>query len=186
MVVILEISSWHGISIGAIHWYAKLMWDDPAKVVKNDEGYTTCSGLTSIDLERTLTAGEVKAENAQLQSNGHRARFRVGDTTTGFVTEQDAINAAITYFNQNFDTENSVLYKGDYATCSAWQTLLVWPKKHNLIAKSMINMSAEFQALNGYECKKDKKAYVERLDARWRKRYDKLNALCSPESTVKK
>lgn len=169
-----------------MHTYARLKYDDPSKVVKNEKGYITCSGLTEVKMERVLTAGELKVENRQLGEMGRHVRYKVGDTTEGFITEQDAINAAIKYFNENFDTENSVLYKGDYASCSAWQTLLVWPKKHDAIAKSMINLAAEFQALNGYESKVKSEAYMTRLDARWRKRYNKMNELCSPESTVKK
>ncbi len=179
MVVILEISSWAGISIGAIHYYGKLMFDDPAKKVVDGEGYTTCSGLTSVNMERTLTSIELKVENAQLQSVGLSARYRVGDTTTGFITEQDAINAAIKYFNEHFDVNQSVLYKGSYASYSAWQTLLVWPKKHNLLAKSMNALAKEFQALNGYECRTKPESYIERLDHRWQKRYDKMNDLCT-------
>lgn len=179
MVVILEISSWAGISIGAIHYYGKLKYDDPSKEEAKD-GRIFGSGLTFIELERELTAVEVKAENAQLQSNGRPPHFRVGDTTTGFITRDDVRKAALKYFNENFDTNCSVLYEGEYASLSAWQNLLVWPKQYDHIAKAMNKMSKKFQSLNGYECKKDKYKYVEELDDKWRDLYNKLNKLCQP------
>jgi hypothetical protein len=180
VIVDLEISSWRGVSIGAIHYYAVLKYEDPAKVVKNEKGYTTCSGLQSVKLERVLKASEVKTENLQLGQYGLHMRFKAGDTTEGFITEADALNAAIKYFNEHFDRSRSVLYQGDYACCSAWKNILMWPdtKECDRIALSMRKLAQEFQALNGYECRRKDYAKVERLDVRWRMRYNKMNALC--------
>ena len=181
MVVILEISTWQGISLGAIHWYGTLKYDDDSKRVVDDRGYTTSSGLVNVDLERILTPAEVKAENAQLKANGHFSMFKIGDSTTGFLTEEDCVAAAIKYFKEHFDQETSVLYRGQYASCSAWQTLLVWPASQDRIAQRMTKLATEFQSLNGYECKKKSEEYVEKLDDRWRKFYDQMNKYCSPE-----
>lgn len=52
MIVILEISSWAGISIGAIHYYGTLKYDG------GKPPYT----LVTVDLERVLTAAEVKKQ----------------------------------------------------------------------------------------------------------------------------
>lgn len=165
-VGILEISSWRGISIGAVHWYASLKMDDPKAKY----------GLTTIELTRPLLAEEVKTMNAEAKAQGYMARmYRIGEQTEGFNTEEEAIQAGIKYFNEHY---TGVLYKGQYSVCSAWQDLLVWPKEHDIIAKSMTKLAKQFQALNGYECKPKDLPTIERLDNRWQKRYFKLNDLC--------
>ena len=49
----LRVSTYQGVSLGAIHWYGEILWDDE------------CGDLQSVDLDRILTEGGAKKLNAQ-------------------------------------------------------------------------------------------------------------------------
>ena len=162
----LEISSWRGISIGAVHWYATIKYDES----------TETYGLKSIKLQKPMTAKEAAIANKELAERGYKCLYnKAGTLTEGFETEEEAVRFAIKYFNEHF---NGVLVKGDYGCYSAWTDIIVWPKKYTAAVRTMNKLAKEFQALNGYECKKEFASKVEAIDDRWRKKYMKLQKIC--------
>lgn len=162
----LDITTWVGLSIGAQHYYVELIIDNP----------NAKHGTDRIKIERPLTATEAIVMNLEAKAQGYLSRmYKPGEMTQGYNSREDAIAAGIKYFNEHYQ---GVLYDGDHCSCSAWKKAVVWPEEFTHIVKSMNKLADEFQALNGYECKKDKEAQVERLDKRWYKRYHKLEELC--------
>ncbi len=80
-VVYLDISSWRGISIGASHWYGKLV-----------------CGKERIELYRVLTAVGAREMNRRWG----RETFEKDDTCKSFESERDIINLARATFKKHF------------------------------------------------------------------------------------
>lgn len=161
----LDITSWRGISIGAVHWYVSIIIDEGDKLTE------------TIELTRPLTSAEAKALNVERAARGYFSRHKAGDKTTGFNTEEDAINTGIQYFKAHY---TGVLLDGDYACYSAWKKVIVYPNEFAPLVKEMNDLADRFQKLNGYECDRKHAKLVERLDQRWAKRYTALRELCKP------
>jgi hypothetical protein len=95
----LDVSSWRGISIGAIHFYGEL------KTTYHDD-------LPHVELKRKLTKSEAK-ELTKLQNDNSlfQAGFRweAGDETRCFDTKEDVIKAAIAQYQALFPTKTLLL-----------------------------------------------------------------------------
>lgn len=112
-VVYLEISSWRGISIGASHWYGKLV----------------CNG-EHIELRRKLSAKDAAEMNRKWSSGNI---FRRGSMCKSFDSEQDIIKLAVTTFKKHFKGA-SVLVLGHSCTADP-QKVLIGPREF----KSKVN-----------------------------------------------
>ena len=157
----LEISTYQGISIGAIHWYAKLKIEDESEKW----------GSKSIEIERKMSAKEAKIANKELQARGFLSdRYKPGSLTNGFNTEEDAIQAGIQKFKSHY---KGVLFLGDNCCVSAWKRVLFYPdiKEISSLAIQMNAISDEFIKNNGYE---GDKSIAEKLDSKWYKKYQSL------------
>ena len=92
--IYLRITSWSGISIGAIHYYGELKARNPYR---------------AIELKRTLTAASARRLTKQ---HGKDFQYRAGYETIGFETEQEIIDLAIKTYKTHFP-EATVLILGD-------------------------------------------------------------------------
>lgn len=160
----LEISTYQGISIGAVHWYGKLWIEDMADTNPNHRD-------KCIELTRKLTAKEIRAENLEA---GY-SRVSKGETTEGFNTREEVLRAGLQAFKSQF---KGVLFEGGYACRSAWKNLIFWPPHLDKIAKQMNALAERFQSLNGYEGRERRR--VERLDKKWGRLYNTLEIMCKP------
>lgn len=160
----LEISSWRGISIGAVHWYCHI------HIQEDSEHHQR------IELQRPMTAAEARAANKQDKERGRLLSvYKAGTLTDGFNTEEDAIKFGTKYFVDKYP--NGILYDRGYASCSAWKKVIYYPLNNHKLEKIVKRMNAladRFQSLNGYECEKKNRERVERLDNRWYKMYSAL------------
>jgi hypothetical protein len=174
----LDIYSWRGLSIGAVHWYGELIVDDE----------THPYGCKRIKLQRPLLASEAKAMNIENKAQGYLSfNYKAGQLTEGFNTEEEAVAEGIKQFKASYE---GVLFQGDHCSCSAWKKAIYWPKAFAPLIKELNAIADKFQALNGYEGKERKK--VESLDKQFMKRYDAIeelinnSKLCLKKSKVKK
>jgi len=89
-VVFLKISSYRGISIGAVHFYARLHYYDEDKKYQTEE------------IKRILTKKEVLELNKQDRRRypGCNNTWKVGFEYQGFWSEEDAKEAAINYVKE--------------------------------------------------------------------------------------
>jgi hypothetical protein len=149
-VVHLDISSWRGISIGAVHFYGKLIWDD--KTEKYSVG--------TLELKRPMTAKE-----ALLRNKADEKRIiKPGVSTYQFNTEADVLRYGIKAFNQKF--KDSLLMLGGFATASATHKLYLWPKTFDEQAQRMNDLVDQRTKLNGYKHPKNE-TKVCKIDDEW-------------------
>lgn len=159
----LDITSWVGTSIGAIHCYCKLIVEEKDK------------DIARIELLRPITTSEAKQLNAEFKAQGYLAKHVTpGDLTEGFNTREEAIAAGLNLFKEKY---NGILFDGGYASYSPWKRLIHWPSEFEPIVKEMNKIADEFQAIDGYEGTQE--TLAESLDNRWQKRYDILRKLCN-------
>ena len=158
----LEVTNHTGISIGAIHWYAKLWIDDLSENRNGDY-------LTLIELERKLTGAERRALNLEAGATV----FLKGATTEGFMTREDAIAAGLKRFRSQY---KGVLFLGSMSDRSPWKSVLYCPPDTQKIADQMNALGERFRSLNGYEGKTPIR--VERLDKKWYRLYNTLRLKC--------
>jgi Txe/YoeB family toxin of Txe-Axe toxin-antitoxin module len=164
VVAHLQITTWAGISIGAIHWYCSIIVEENDKDVERTE------------LKRPITAKEAATMNKEEQERGLLfSHNKAGDLTEGFMTEAEAIKAGIDYFTSKY---KGVLYDSGYASCSAWKKVILCQPKFSELVNKMNALADKFQALNGYECAKKDEKLVEKIDNRWYKLSRKLEELC--------
>jgi len=97
--VYLKITSWAGISIGAIHFYGELRARNPYRCV---------------ELSNTLTVASAKRLNRHRRDDfrGEDWNYRAGMKVNGFDTEQEIIDLAIKTYKTHFP-EGTVLILGD-------------------------------------------------------------------------
>ena len=157
----LEVTTWKGMSVGAVHWYAKL-WIDHLTDNPNDTP-------TLIELERKLTGAERRTLNLEA---GYTA-FLQGATTDGFNTKEDGIAAGLKRFRSQY---RGVLFLGSMSDRSPWKEVLYCPPHLQKIADQMNALGERFRSLNGYEGKTPIR--VERLDKKWGRLYNTLRLEC--------
>jgi len=166
VVAHLDITSWVGISIGAVHSYCQVIVEEGENPKETHR----------FKMERVMDAKEVSTLNKEFKERGLLGdRWSPGDKTEGFITEADAIRAGTEFFAKNY---KGILYDGGYASCSAWKKVILCQPQFGELVNKMNAIADKFQKLNGYECEKKHKQIVERLDARWYKKMRKLEELC--------
>jgi hypothetical protein len=111
-IVHLEIRTWVGTSIGAIHTYGKLVFKDGG--IHPQER----------DLYRAMTTKEIREYNAEMIAQGYKhLKAEKGKTTVGFKDEGEVIKCAIQTSKENWPDGNFLLLKGDHCTYSAMPVL---------------------------------------------------------------
>lgn len=148
----LEVNSFRGISIGAVHWYGTI-------VISNSGCYER------IKLQRKMTDKEISLLNKQEERSANRR----GMLTDGFDSEEQVIE----YGRKEFDKilHGGVLFLGSNACLSAWKRVIMWPPQVDSIVAKMNKISDEFKDINGYEGNYEK---ASNLDEEWMKLYKTL------------
>lgn len=126
--VFLEISSWVGISGGAIHVYGKLV------------GHDTNGKRVNIELERPIGQEEAKALNQKdYGKDAYLCMWDEGDTTIRFNTVQELHTFAKKGFKENFPNGKVLIEGRSYALDP--ELILVAPaelkRKANTILKAV-------------------------------------------------
>ena len=127
--VYLKITSWAGISIGAIHFYGELKARNPYR---------------AIELKRTLTTASARRLTRQ---HGKAFQYLAGYQTIGFETEQEIIDLAIKTYKTHFP-EATILILGDLIYAGP-QKIIDGPKS---IVKKVDGLIAKYRE---YENEKD-------------------------------
>lgn len=128
--IVLEISSWAGTSIGAEHYYGRLM------------GYAD-NKITYVELKKTLTQREADCLNKKDESY---VKLKQGDESTRFNSKKEIREKAIEIWKQHFPYDEFLL-EGRFAVCNP-QKCLVAPDG----LKDKINsLYEEQERIGGYE-----------------------------------
>lgn len=149
-IVFAEITTWQGISIGAEHYYLKMVWWDGAK-------------HESEDIEDTLTAANAKKLNKRELSKApeYRYRYTKGMKIRGFWTEAEAEKAALAWIETNMP-DCDILLTGDSSASASVSRCL---KHSDPSAMEDINrLYTVADKLDFYEHKKNYKA-MEQIDS---------------------
>lgn len=108
MIVELVTNSYKGYSLGAVHYYAELKWqevgDDHPDRWKRRKNGSVYAKLTAKDAKRHNAAGARKFQGE---------KYKAGDTAFGYLTEQEAIDMGVKKFLKAFDPERDVLILGE-------------------------------------------------------------------------
>jgi len=150
----LELSNWTGISVGAVHWYARLIIDQPYE---------------NIEILHPLSEKEIRKLNIEEGYTSHTK----GDLTHKFDTEAEALAFGKQTFKSKY---TGVLFRGDAACRSPWIKAIVYPTAFSSLIERMNKIADKFIALNGYEG--SHQTVVERLDHKWGKLYETLRQRC--------
>lgn len=111
----LHITSFRGISIGAVHWYGKLYHD-------------LTKDIPVIELDRPLTSKEIARMNKE---EGHRIWFQ-GGSTKGFNSRDDVKQAAMQKYYE-VSTEGDILLEGNHCSAEPMPVLIAPPEKQHLL-----------------------------------------------------
>ena len=119
-VVTLVITTYSGLSIGAIHYYGVLYYHDEK------------TNLETTEVNHKLTVAE--ARHLRKLDSEYGYSWRAGEITSRFETREDVIKSAYELFKKLFsDRENAILVVGQYAAVSP--KLIISANKPNLINK---------------------------------------------------
>jgi hypothetical protein len=136
-IVYLQISTWRGISIGAVHYYGKLAG-------RVDGTYTESQ------LYRTLTRAQAALMNKQRREEfpgeHEPIKYKAGKLTKSFESETEIVELATERWQIHFP-HATVLVRG-MAACADPQIVLAGPADF----KSQVNVLAqEFEQIGGYD-----------------------------------
>ena len=127
--VVLEITSWQGMSLGATHYYGKL------------KGYDERGDALFVDIEKPLTEKESKR-----LSEKDDCTYRAGTLTSRFDSKQEIIDIAMDKWKTYFPAAEFLL-QGQWA-CADPQNCLIAPDG----LKEKINkLYLESKEIGGYE-----------------------------------
>jgi len=107
-VAFAEITTWKGISIGADHYYLKIVWHDNNWTYHSEE------------VDDILTAEHAKILNRRERSKAvdYRFKYKAGDKIRGFWTKELAEQAAIAWVEKNIPEYETILTGSSSATAS--------------------------------------------------------------------
>jgi len=146
----LEISSWTWIgSIGAEHFYGKIKIDKPSE---------------TIELEHKMSAKMAKYLNKK-DGTEDFCRYRQGETTNRFDTEDEVILFGLTYFKTRFP--KGILIQGDHCIRSAMYPVIYVPEELQSWMDKVNKLVKEWNDIDGYDGGKGKRA--EQIDREWYK-----------------
>lgn len=108
-IIDLEIRSWVGVSIGAVHTYGTLHFKDKDGKTKE-----------TLELIRPMTRAERREYNAQMAADGYPdLKATPGQTTNGFKDEGEVIVHAIKAAKKKLGNDNFLMIKREHYSCSA-------------------------------------------------------------------
>lgn len=132
-IVHLEITSWRGLSLGAIHYYGEL-------IGHKREKYTT------IKLEQKCTRKAAIEENKKAREMGLPGRTRPGELTNQFDSKEQLRKFAIKHWKEHFP-KAVILIEGNSSTVEP-QPILIGPKE----IKDRVNkLSREADTIDRWE-----------------------------------
>jgi len=140
-VIHLEITTWAGMSIGAIHYYGKLVGEDEQGEYKK------------VEVEKGMTAREARAMN---KLDGTRGLYKAGSTTSRFDRREQVIERALEIWKDHFP-EGEILLIGSSSTVDP-QEVLVGPEELKTVVNAWVK-----QYEDEYE------GYPDEIYQRWRK-----------------
>ena len=164
IIAYLDISSYRGVSIGARHYYGKIVYLD-----KNQF-------LVFHELKRKITDAEVAQMNNEAVANGFLyIKHKKSELTNGFLSREELIKTGIEYFRKNYD---GFLIKGSVGSCDPWSFCLSCPNKYASLVHKMNFISIEFQKINGFDSTKDNETLAHTLDKEWGSIFSQIKKLC--------
>lgn len=149
-IVWLSISSWVGISIGAIHVYGKLIWKDTEH--------------RDLDLDHPMSGKDAAYYNKQMQARGyHSLKRKPGDASKDFDTRESVVVSAKKKAHELWRGD-CLMILGDGGSASA-HPVLMWPTRFAAQAARANALADEWTKINGYEGAHADRA--DEIDAEW-------------------
>lgn len=147
MLIHLEITSWRGISFGAMHYYGNIIIHDPA--------------FQKIPVMRKVTKS-VQAELAAQDGETDYFTYEIGSETERWRSKESLRRAAIKWFKKNASIENSILIEGSSSTCEP--QLIIYGKEP---FKSAINALYERREELDWDNKEDEEE-LDKICDQWK------------------
>jgi len=140
--------TWIG-SIGAEHFYGKLQVEKPEETV---------------ELEHKMSAKMAKYMNKKDGTESF-CRYKAGDMTNRFDTEEEVIMFGLMYFKTRFP--KGILIQGDNCSRSAMYPVIYAPEELQLWMNKANKLVKEWNDIDGYDGSQSKRA--EQIDNEWYK-----------------
>jgi hypothetical protein len=102
-VVILDVSSYAGSSIGAVHTYGQLI-------------HTMDNNRKKVTVERPMTAAEAKTENKKDRDRGFEMMHKPGQITSRLRDEEDVIEVALGMWEEHFPYAQVLLMRREWSS----------------------------------------------------------------------
>ena len=144
-VIYLKITTWRGMSLGAVHYYGKL----------NSNNYDD----KSIELRKKMTSHEAAKLN---KLHGYGSLYKAGSSTEGFDTKDEIIELAMREFKNHYPNVR-ILILGD-AVYSEPKKIL-WCEEEPGIIEIVDNMISECKEINWWEGNNPKR--MDQLSDNW-------------------
>ncbi len=115
-LVVLNITSWIGISSGAEHVYGNIILvDQKGKTLDNIEGFSVSTFGRTVKLEKILTEKECAEFDRKDRGVSYTRRFKLGEVKSArFNTIEEITKAGVEYYkNLELDVPFISLRKGD-------------------------------------------------------------------------
>lgn len=151
--VFVEITSWKGISIGADHYYVKVVWYDDNDKYHREE----------IDDILTGKHAEILNKRERNKAVGYRYTYKKGDRIRGFWTRKDAEKKAIKWIEKNIP-EHEIILTGSSSAHASVQRCLKHPNKKSLEKINALYKKAE--SIGFYDDPKNDKK-MEKIDKKF-------------------
>jgi len=133
-IVVLEIQSWTGISVGAEHFYGKMHYGSYGEDEKK------------VDIEKPMTSSEAKYINEKDEHILFGSRYKKGDPTGRFNSPDEIRKIALKEWKKHFP-KAQILTEGSHAVCDP-QKVLDAPKT---IKPVLDRLYEKAKAIGGYE-----------------------------------
>ena len=142
----LDITSFRGISIGAVHWYGKIHIHNKSNSIGSGAPKHPLDGT---ELSRPVTKELAKELDEKDGDNFFQTYFDEGLTTIRFDAKQDVIDEAVSWFNDNFDETADVLVLNKdvkHPSEDYYETHLIVLSGPNSIAKKLTEAGGDYSA----------------------------------------
>lgn len=136
-IVRLEITSWVGVSVGAVHSYGRLTWQEGP-----DE-------REDLNLDHPMSAKQAAWYNKEMAEQGYGyLKKKRGDLSNDFDSKADVIQAAKKKIAELYPDGNAWLILG---TSLSAQPILFWPPGLKKLADRSNALADEWEKIGGYE-----------------------------------
>lgn len=144
----LVLTSWVGTSaIGAMHYYGRLVWRNPASTDWKDRNIEH-------ELRRLMTRKEIAIANKEMREDGYKGAWLNKDNgphlTRGFYSYDEVRAFAIKTAAELFKGEEYILCERDTGCLSA-SPLLAYPERYRKQAERINALAEEWHRIGGYE-----------------------------------